>query len=218
MGEDQQYGSMMADPFVFKSPIEGKEPDRPFARGCRSSIESSWCGDTKDHNAMVAATPAAVVQCASTRRGREADRMAGALSVGGFVLMLAGLVALILRGAVLSTLPDVIVLQALAVALMVWARIVFGRRSFHATASPTGGGLVTSGPYRFIRHPIYTAVCLFTWACVIGHPTMFSFSMATLVTAGALVRMVTEEGLLLRRYPEYASYARRTRRMVPYVF
>jgi protein-S-isoprenylcysteine O-methyltransferase Ste14 len=41
------------------------------------------------------------------------------------------------------------------------ARVTFGRRSFHAAANPTAGGLVTTGPYRLIRHPIYTAACLF---------------------------------------------------------
>lgn len=43
---------------------------------------------------------------------------------------------------------------------MAWARLTFGRRSFHASAVPTAGGVETRGPYRFIRHPIYTAACV----------------------------------------------------------
>ncbi len=139
-------------------------------------------------------------------------------SVGGYVLMVAGLGGLILRQQALSASAVAIVLQLSAVALMVWARVSFGRRSFHATAEPTEGGLVTSGPYRWIRHPIYTAVCVFAWACVVGHPTGFAAGMAALVTLGGLVRMFLEEKLLAVRYPEYAEYARRTRRMVPHVF
>lgn len=34
--------------------------------------------------------------------------------------------------------------------------------------SIAAGGLVTNGPYRFIRHPIYTAVCLFVWTGVLS--------------------------------------------------
>jgi protein-S-isoprenylcysteine O-methyltransferase Ste14 len=132
--------------------------------------------------------------------------------------MVGGVVGLILRQEVLSASLAAIALQAFAVALMVWARLTFGRRSFHATASPTEGGLVTTGPYRWLRHPIYTAVCLFSWACCVGHPSWFSLGMASLVTAGGLVRMLAEETLLGVRYPEYKEYARRTKRMVPYVF
>ena len=53
--------------------------------------------------------------------------------------------------------------------LILWARVTFGRRSFHVVANPTEGGLVTSGPYRYIRHPIYAAICLFTWVGVAAH-------------------------------------------------
>ena len=139
-------------------------------------------------------------------------------SIAGYFMMVAGLVGLILRQQAFTAAPIVIALQACSVALMAWARLTFGRRSFHATASPTEGGLVTGGPYRWMRHPIYTAVCLFGWACVVGHPSPFSAGMALLVTSGSLVRMVLEERLLVVRYPEYAAYARTTKRMVPYVF
>ena len=144
--------------------------------------------------------------------------MIDAASLLGLAIMGAGVVGLILRQQVLSAAPAVIVLQACAVALMVWARLTFGGRSFHATASPTRGGLVTAGPYRWFRHPIYTSVCLFVWACVVGFPSWFAVGMASLVTSGSVVRMLAEESLLRRRYPEYADYARKTKRMVPYVF
>jgi protein-S-isoprenylcysteine O-methyltransferase Ste14 len=101
---------------------------------------------------------------------------------------------------------------------MVWARVTFGARSFHADASPTDGGLVTSGPYRWIRHPIYTAVCMFAWACFLGHSSWFALGMAALVSVGSVVRMLAEEKLLLARYPEYVEYVRKTKRMVPHLF
>jgi len=133
-------------------------------------------------------------------------------------MMVAGLAMLLTQRLVLSPSVPVIVLQLAAVALMVWARLTFGRRSFHATASPTRGGIVRTGPYRWLRHPIYTAATLFGWACWLGHPSWFSASMAGLMTAGAVLRMFVEESLLVARYPEYADYARTTRRMVPFLF
>lgn len=83
--------------------------------------------------------------------------MKGILSGVGFLLMGGGLAALVVKNAVVSGNPAVILFQLAAIALMVWARVTFGRRSFHATANPTEGVLVTTGPYRFIRHPITQA-------------------------------------------------------------
>ena len=86
------------------------------------------------------------------------------LSVVGFLLMIAGMLGLLATRSLLSPAPVVIAVQLAAVGLMIWARTTFGMRSFHASADPTAGGLVTTGPYRFVRHPIYTAVCLFAFA------------------------------------------------------
>ena len=101
---------------------------------------------------------------------------------------------------------------------MLWARLTFGTRSFHGTATPTEGGLVTTGPYRYIRHPIYASILLFMWAGVGANLSLRAAAMATLASAGALVRMLCEEQLVEQRYPEYASYAKVTKRVIPYLF
>ena len=139
-------------------------------------------------------------------------------SIVGLIMMVGGVVGLVLCRQVLSSAPVVIVLQVCAVALMVWARHTFGRRSFHATATPTAGGMVTTGPYRWIRHPIYTAVSLFAWACVLGNASACTAGMAVVITAGGVLRMLAEESLLRVSYPGYAAYAHSTKRMVPYIF
>jgi protein-S-isoprenylcysteine O-methyltransferase Ste14 len=144
--------------------------------------------------------------------------MKAALSRLGYVLMAAGLGGLILARSVFSPAAVVTAGQALAVGLMLWARLTFGRRSFHATATPTEGGLVTTGPYHFIRHPIYSSVCLFTWVSVAGHLSALSIGLALVVSLGTAIRIVAEENLLRARYPEYAAYASRTRRLVPFLF
>jgi len=136
----------------------------------------------------------------------------------GFMLMVAGLAGLIAARAIVSTTPLVIACQVLAVCLMLWARVTFGRRSFHAGATPTDGGLVTNGPYRFIRNPIYASVCLFAWASSLGHLSVFSVAMALLLSVGAGLRIRAEESLLMERYREYADYAARTKRIVPLVY
>jgi protein-S-isoprenylcysteine O-methyltransferase Ste14 len=140
------------------------------------------------------------------------------VSIAGLLVMAGGVAGLLRSRTLLSASPLVVVVQVAAAALMVWARITFGRRSFHATADPTEGGLVTTGPYHFVRHPIYTAVCLFCWAGVLAHASIMTAAFGCLVVTGAFMRMLREERLLVQRYPEYRQYALVTKRMVPYVF
>lgn len=96
------------------------------------------------------------------------------LSILGLVVMIIALVALYRIGVLFTAQPIAIALQVIAVALLIWARMTFGVRSFHAAANPTAGGLVTTGPYHFIRHPIYTAACLFGWAAILVHLSLAS--------------------------------------------
>jgi protein-S-isoprenylcysteine O-methyltransferase Ste14 len=144
--------------------------------------------------------------------------MLDAASKAGFLIMVAGIAGLAMTHALFSPNPLVVGAQFAAAALMVWARVAFGRRSFHANATPTAGGLVTSGPYRYIRHPIYTAGCLFSVAGALAHPSWRAGLFVLLVFAGALARLLAEERLVVIEYPDYAAYARRTYRMVPFVF
>lgn len=140
------------------------------------------------------------------------------LSILGFIVMVVAIMGLALGHALLTRLPIAVAFQVAALALMVWARVTFGRRSFHAAANATEGGLVTDGPYRWIRHPIYTGICLFAWAGIVPHLSVVSVLLGAIMIAGAIVRMLAEERLLVQRYPDYAQYAQRTKRMVPYVF
>ena len=140
------------------------------------------------------------------------------VSIFAYLGMVGGIIGLLATRRLLSPSPQVIIPQAAGVLLMIWARIVFGRRSFHLGANPTGGGLVTAGPYWFIRHPIYTGVCLFTGAGVVAHWSWKAAWLGGLVFVGALVRLFCEEAMVTHRYPEYRQYAAKTWRMVPFLF
>ena len=137
------------------------------------------------------------------------------------LILMASIIALYLSHSLIAKLPVGIGLQIAAAVLMLWARVTFGARSFHATANPTEGGLVTNGPYRFWRHPIYAAVLLFVWAGVLtqgGAPSLISIFLAVAATVTTGVRIHSEEQLLKQTFPAYAEYSARTKRLIPFVF
>lgn len=141
-----------------------------------------------------------------------------ARSIAGFVLMVAALLALAARGELFATGPVSIAMQAAAALLMLWARAVFGARSFHAAANPTSGGLVTRGPYALVWNPIYAAVLLFLAGALAAHPGWVGAAALAVATAGVLLRVQAEERELAARYgAEYEAYRRHVRRLVPFV-
>jgi protein-S-isoprenylcysteine O-methyltransferase Ste14 len=156
--------------------------------------------------------------CGVLDQARPETDMLKSLSIIAYFGMVAGLLILAATKNLFSPSLFVITPQIAALLLMVWARMTFGGRSFHVAANPTQGRLVTTGPYHFIRHPIYTAVCIFTGSGVVAHWAWSSCLLAALVMACALIRMFFEEKLLVARYPEYGRYALGSWRMIPFVF
>lgn len=84
-----------------------------------------------------------------------------------------------------------------------------------------GGRLVTSGIYRWIRHPMYSAVLLGGLGCVLLTPPAGTGVLAVALLAwAALVAVLwlksgVEERWMAEAHPGYAEYQRATRRFVP---
>ena len=140
------------------------------------------------------------------------------LSIIGYIGMMGGLLGLLATRTLFSASPLVIASQGLGVLLFLWARVTFGRRSYHVVADPTEGGLVTGGPYQFIRHPIFSAFCLFTSAGAAAHWSWGAGLCGGIIVSSAVIRIYCEESLVASRYPEYAQYSVKTWRMIPYVY
>ena len=140
------------------------------------------------------------------------------VSLLAFLVAVVCLVYLILTWHLFAHHPVLIGVQAAAVALMLWARLTFGLRSFHATANTSAGGLVTTGPYRYWRHPIYASIIYFVWAGQVEAPEVRALAVALVASAALVVRMVLEEQFLVATYPEYPAYAARAKRLIPFVY
>jgi protein-S-isoprenylcysteine O-methyltransferase Ste14 len=97
----------------------------------------------------------------------------------------------------------------LAGALLCLWPLWYLRRSF--SLEPEARTLVTSGPYRLARHPIYTVYLLINAGMLLRHPTLPLAIVLALWLALLLVRVRYEEGVLAAAFPEYPEYRRRVR-------
>lgn len=78
------------------------------------------------------------------------------------------------------------------------------------------GALVTGGPYRWIRHPMYSALLLVCASVTLAAPGFHPGWTALLALAVVLaIKARIEEDLLRARFSGYAEYAQRTRRFLP---
>ena len=104
----------------------------------------------------------------------------------------------------------------LGVALFVWAKQTLGRHYSPCFDSFVPSGLVTSGPYAFVRHPMYAGALLI----FLGIPLLLGSPLGLLAvplfTGLLALRTVWEEEVLRAGLPGYAAYAARVRhRFVP---
>ena len=134
------------------------------------------------------------------------------------LFVVAAIVVLAATGNLFSASPVVIAAQVAAAVLNLWARRSFQPGAFRVSAAPGGSSIIRRGPYRFIRHPMYSAVLLFVWAGIAGHLSVLTLVIGVAVTAVVIARVIAEERLLMATYPDYLEYSRSTKALVPYVF
>ena len=134
------------------------------------------------------------------------------------LFVLLAIVVLGVTGNLFSASPMAVAAQVAAVALNVWARVSFQKGTFRVTAAPGGTSIIRSGPYRFIRHPMYSAALLFVWAAVASHLSVLTVAIGIAVAGLCIIRVRVEDRLLRAAYPEYLAYSQSTKALVPYVF
>jgi protein-S-isoprenylcysteine O-methyltransferase Ste14 len=100
----------------------------------------------------------------------------------------------------------------------VWARVHLGKNWGVPMSLREGHELVTSGPYRYVRHPIYSGILLGLlgsglaagWPWFLPLITVFPFFIYS---------ARVEERLMMRQFPEaYPEYRKRTRTLIPFVY
>jgi protein-S-isoprenylcysteine O-methyltransferase len=113
-----------------------------------------------------------------------------------------------------------VVLMSSAIALSVWARHHLGRFHRHALTSHHDHELVTSGPYRFVRHPIYSATVLAFTGTGAALGTWVGVLVLVSLPTGALARrIVVEEAILRARLGDrYVAYCVDRARLVPHTW
>jgi protein-S-isoprenylcysteine O-methyltransferase Ste14 len=104
----------------------------------------------------------------------------------------------------------------LGAALLVWASVLLGRLLIHEAAVREDHALVESGPYRFVRHPVYAGYLALLLGSGVASLNVCLWLLWPVSLLGILMQAASEERLLGERFgQDYERYVRRTGRLVP---
>jgi protein-S-isoprenylcysteine O-methyltransferase Ste14 len=113
-----------------------------------------------------------------------------------------------------------ILVMVVGVAVRLWAIATLGRFFSPVVRTTADQRIIRSGPYRVVRHPVYTGLLLMLLGITIAMLSGVGlFVGAVLLAIGLGYRIRVEETALIQRFgPEYNAYRRSTWRLFPYLF
>lgn len=143
---------------------------------------------------------------------------AGTARLSGIPPALAGTVAPLFlavdsnNGTHAAMVPLGIALLLVGMGWSIWSLMVLGRCF---SILPEVRGLVTGGPYRWVRHPVYLGEITSTLGLLLPVLSPFNALVFVLFCALQLWRTRHEEANLAANFPEYDDYRQRTARLLP---
>jgi protein-S-isoprenylcysteine O-methyltransferase Ste14 len=111
-------------------------------------------------------------------------------------------------------------LALLGIVLLAWVHKTLGDNWSPSLEIRRGHELVERGPYALVRHPMYTAIgCALLGYAILSGNALVLFASPVPFAILVVSRLSSEEALLRERFgDDYLAYARRTKRLLPFVF
>ena len=112
-----------------------------------------------------------------------------------------------------------LIVSFIGLALGFWAVVTMKLGNLSVTPDvKQDARLVVAGPYKVIRHPMYSAVLLTFLPFVLDRPSLFlSIVFLSLLTT-LVIKLNYEESLLKNHFKEYEEYAKHSWRLIPFIY
>jgi protein-S-isoprenylcysteine O-methyltransferase Ste14 len=107
---------------------------------------------------------------------------------------------------------------AFGLLVTLWARCTLGANWSSEVAFKQGHELVKTGPYQFVRHPIYTGLLLMCLGTAVVVGELHCWLGLSLLCIGCWIKLKKEERLMLRHFPDaYRAYMNEVKALVPFI-
>jgi protein-S-isoprenylcysteine O-methyltransferase Ste14 len=113
------------------------------------------------------------------------------------------------------TTPGAIITTALTIVGLLGSIYVLAALGRSFSVLPQARGMVTTGPYRWVRHPLYLCEQITAFSMIWQYAQPWALFIALASAVGQFPRMYYEEQVLSETYPAYREYVAHTPRLIP---
>lgn len=120
-----------------------------------------------------------------------------------------------------QVLPENIFLFIAEICLCIlglWAALLMNKNFSILPRPAKNSSLIKSGPFKYIRHPIYTAVILLSLIWIAGKFSFINLSVWIFLLVILLIKINYEEKLLSVKFEGYTDYITETKKLIPFIY
>lgn len=126
---------------------------------------------------------------------------------------------ILITGPIFPSNIFLLIIELSGVVLGIWAIAVMGIGRFNIVPDPKEDShIVTRGPYKMIRHPMYLSLLLFTLPLLIADFTIWRAAFWLLLLVDLILKLNYEETLLEKKLAGYSEYKQQSYRLIPFIY
>ena len=112
-----------------------------------------------------------------------------------------------------------LVVQSIGIFIGIWGILIMGIGNFNIQPEVKSNSLIITGPYKWIRNPMYIAVLLFYLPIVLQNFSWLNVLVFISLLIANLLKIYSEEQFLEERFGDYyLEYNRKTKRLIPFIY
>lgn len=113
-----------------------------------------------------------------------------------------------------------LMLEIIAIMLGSWSVFIMQKESKLSITPEVkhGSKLLKEGPYKYIRHPMYSTLLLLVFSLVLNFFTFQRLGLLLILLIDLLLKISIEENFLERHFKDYGEYRKHTKKLAPFVY
>jgi protein-S-isoprenylcysteine O-methyltransferase Ste14 len=135
------------------------------------------------------------------------------------IIQFTCLAALYFTGPVMAQNTFNIITEILSILILVWSVSVMSISKLNVFPDIRKGSVfISNGPYKYIRHPMYLAVILFSISVVFDYMNVIRIIILIVLIATLIYKIEFEEKLLINHFEKYPQYRNKTKKLIPFIY